>query len=146
MSVLLAVKEHVSWRNPITGRPRWFYLAMIAVLGGVLLLSRVGEPSDQLKVCLFRTVTGLPCMTCGMTRAFHAISHGHLREALAFHPLSLVFYGVTVFHLFWACLRLLGSRLCLVTRLQHPVRMMAAGAMVLLFVFWIPRLIGSALG
>ena len=146
MPVLMAVKEHVTWRNPITGRPRWFYLAMIAALGGVLLLSRVGEPSDELRVCLFRTVTGLPCMTCGMTRAFHALSHGHLQEALAFHPLSLVFYGLTIFHLLWACLRLLGLRLRLLTRLQHPIRVMIAGAMMLLFVFWIPRLIASAFG
>jgi hypothetical protein len=131
-------------QNQVADRPRSFYLAMIAVLGGILLCSRFLEPPRFINVCLFKMVTGLPCMTCGLTRAFHAISLGHLQEALAVHPLSLFLYGLIVFHFLVACLRLLGWSSCLV-RVPNPVRAMACGTLGLLVVFWIPRLLASAL-
>jgi len=127
-------------QNQATDRPRSFYLAMAGVLGGVLLASRSLEPPRQINVCLFNLATGLPCMTCGLTRAFHAISLGHLRQALTYHPLSLILYGVTVFHFLVACLRLLGWRSRLISA-PNRVRAMVCGTLGLLFVFWIPRLL-----
>ena len=40
-------------------------------------------------LCLFHRLTGLECPGCGMTRAFHALTHGHVSEALSFNLLSL---------------------------------------------------------
>ena len=131
-------------QNQATDRPRSFYLAMAVVLGGVLLASRALEPPQQINVCLFNLVTGLPCMTCGLTRAFHAISLGDLRQALAYHPLSLILYGLTVFHFLVACLRLLGWRSRLIST-PNRVRTMVCGTLGLLFVFWIPRLLVAVL-
>lgn len=131
-------------KNQATDRPRSFYLAMAAVLGGILLASRALEPPRQINVCLFNLATGLPCMTCGLTRAFHALSLGHPRQALAYHPLSLILYGVTVFHFLVACLRLLGWRSRLISA-PHGVRAMVCGTLGLLFVFWIPRLLIAVL-
>ena len=37
--------------------------------------------------CPIRWLTGIPCAGCGMTRAVVSLSHGHVREALSFHPL-----------------------------------------------------------
>ena len=132
-------------RNRAMDRPRSFYLAMAGVLGCVLLASRFLEPPRSINVCLFNLATGLPCMTCGLTRAFHAISHGHLRQALAYHPLSLLLYGLVILHLLLACLRLLGWRFRLI-RTLNPVQTMIRGTVGLLFVFWIPRLLIAALG
>jgi hypothetical protein len=131
-------------KNQATDRPRSFYLAMAVVLGGVLLASRVLEPPRQINVCLFNLVTGLPCMTCGLTRAFHALSLGHLRQALAYHPLSLILYSVTVFHFLVASLRLLGWRSRLIST-PNRVRTMVCRTLGLLFVFWIPRLLVAVL-
>ena len=124
----------------VADRPRPFYLAMALALGSVLLASRFLEPPRAINVCLFNLVTGLPCMTCGLTRAFHAISLGNLRDALAYHPLSLFLYGLAVWHLLVAVLRLLGWRTRLL-RTPHPVRAMVAGTLGLLFFSWIPRLL-----
>jgi hypothetical protein len=128
----------------VADRPRPFYLAMALALGSALLASRFLEPPQSINVCLFNLVTGLPCMTCGLTRAFHAISLGNLRGALAYHPLSLFLYGLAVSHLLVAVLRLLGWRARLL-RTPHPVRAMAAGTLGLLFFSWIPRLLASIL-
>ena len=126
----------------VTERPRSFYAGMAAVLGGVLLASRMFEPPRRINVCLFNLVTGLPCMTCGLTRAFHAISAGRLREACAYHPLGLVLYGLAVFHLAVACLRLLGWRRRLV-RGANRVRAMVYGVMGVLLLVWVPRLLSA---
>lgn len=43
--------------------------------------------------CLFHRLTGLECPGCGMTRAFHAISHAGFSQALSFNLLSLAVYA-----------------------------------------------------
>ena len=37
--------------------------------------------------CLFRTITGIPCPGCGLTRAYISAFHGDLKTAWYFHPL-----------------------------------------------------------
>ena len=41
--------------------------------------------------CPLRSLTGIPCPFCGMTRACVAAVHGHLAQSLAFNP-----FGVAV--------------------------------------------------
>jgi len=41
-------------------------------------------------VCLFHRLTGLPCLTCGATRAAAAILAGDLAGALRLQPLALI--------------------------------------------------------
>jgi Protein of unknown function (DUF2752) len=45
--------------------------------------------------CPLRTLTGIPCPTCGMTRSFVAIAQGRLDQALGYH-----LFGPAVFLLF----------------------------------------------
>lgn len=44
-------------------------------------------------ICLMRRMTGVPCPTCGMSRAFFAFSHGAWRKAVRYHPLSPAVYA-----------------------------------------------------
>ncbi|MDR0946663.1 MAG: DUF2752 domain-containing protein [Ruminococcus sp.] len=37
--------------------------------------------------CIFRSVTGVPCIGCGGTRAGLALMHGEIKESIYFHPL-----------------------------------------------------------
>jgi len=83
---------------------------------------------------------GIPCITSGLTRAFHAISLGQFGAALAHHPLSLLLYGVTILHLLVACLRLLGWETRLI-KISNPVQAMIWATIGLLFLFWIPRVL-----
>jgi hypothetical protein len=45
-----------------------------------LLPVEVGPP------CPLRTLTGIPCPFCGMTRGVTALVHGHLSAAFGFNP------------------------------------------------------------
>ena len=40
--------------------------------------------------CLVRTVTGLPCPGCGITRALIAIARGNFREAWRLNPAAFM--------------------------------------------------------
>src|SRR4051794_9255393 len=53
-------------------------------LGGVLLAART--VSLHAPPCPMRTVTGIPCPGCGMTRLADAVAHGHLSRALHVDP------------------------------------------------------------
>jgi hypothetical protein len=47
-------------------------------------------------LCLFRSVTGMPCPTCGSTRAMFAIGRGDIATALALNPLLVLALAVGV--------------------------------------------------
>lgn len=39
--------------------------------------------------CLFASITGVPCMGCGTTRAFTSLLHGDIAGSLHYHPLLI---------------------------------------------------------
>ncbi len=43
-------------------------------------------------VCLFKKITGIPCPSCGMSRAFCSISRGRLWDAFHYNILSIALY------------------------------------------------------
>jgi Protein of unknown function (DUF2752) len=90
-----------AWRGALRAAPAF-------ALGSILLACRFIDPSSLPDVCLFRMITGFPCMFCGLTHAFHAISLGHFSEAIRYHPLAFPAYGLVVFHFVLACLRAFG--------------------------------------
>ncbi|MBN2851502.1 MAG: DUF2752 domain-containing protein [Clostridia bacterium] len=45
--------------------------------------------SDQ-SICVFKKVTGIPCPSCGMTRAFLFLLQGDIENAFILHPLFLL--------------------------------------------------------
>jgi hypothetical protein len=56
-------------------------------IGGVLLVGRtVGL---HLPACPLRTITGVPCPGCGVTRLADAVAHGRVGEALGADPLGV---------------------------------------------------------
>jgi hypothetical protein len=59
-------------------------LASVLLLGFLVLFL---VPPDRLPLprCVFHSVTGHSCLTCGMTRSLHAVSHGQWAESLRHH-------------------------------------------------------------
>jgi hypothetical protein len=77
-----------SWRPLAAGELDhellWSVLGIVWAAGAVVWLGTFGVPPIA---CAFRSITGLPCPTCGTTRALVALVHGAWRESLALHPL-----------------------------------------------------------
>ena len=85
---------------PVDGADRihewaWGGLSAAAVLGARLL------PFDSMPAlpCMFRELTGYPCMSCGMTRAFRYMAHAQPATAWRYSPLGCAVFVVA---LLWA--------------------------------------------
>jgi uncharacterized protein DUF2752 len=66
-------------------------LGAIFLACGVIMAAGVGVLHlDRMPVtfCMFKAVTGLPCLTCGTTRAFARLFALDLRGAVIMNPLS----------------------------------------------------------
>jgi hypothetical protein len=59
-----------------------------AAAGGMLAIAAAWPllPLHPPLACPLRSLTGVPCPLCGMTRAVVAAAHGHLATSLAFNP------------------------------------------------------------
>ena len=66
-------------------------LIRIAVLVAIFIVAWFWEWQGA-NLCLFHTLTGLECPGCGMTRAFHAISHGDFAAAINYNIFAPVVY------------------------------------------------------
>ncbi len=66
-------------------------LALLLLVPLVPALATGGLPP-----CFFRRLTGVPCPTCGGTRAAIALAHGDLAGALAVNPLVTLGLGLLV--------------------------------------------------
>jgi hypothetical protein len=91
------------WRPLIPGEPDpellWgSLLAASALIAAGWLISGLPTP-----LCPLHALTGIPCPTCGMTRATTALLHGHPVEALQWNPLmTLVLSGAALYVLYAA--------------------------------------------
>jgi hypothetical protein len=79
--------------------------ALWLMVGGAclcLLGVALATPGIQLPRCVFKTLTGLPCPTCGVTRTVIALSRGDLPRALFMNPLATVACGIGLVYLAYA--------------------------------------------
>lgn len=118
------------------GRPLGAILASCGLLAGALVLllhlDRLPFP-----VCLFKQITGLPCLSCGGTRALGQLALFHVEAALRVNPLAML---VSVSVLAWgaADAALLPSGRALGLELSAPARRVArVAALGLLLANWV---------
>jgi cytochrome b len=76
----------------------WGTIGLIA-----LVAARIVPPglTDFYK-CPFHSFTGIPCLTCGMTRSFRHIVHGRFFEAFSLNPLGAMFCIFTILFVVYA--------------------------------------------
>ena len=94
-------------------------------------------------LCMFHEITGLPCLTCGMTRCGIQFFHGHFLAALKWNPLVFTaLSGLTAFDLYaFATLATRGPRLRISFDTQ-TARTFVRGAVILALVLnWIYLLV-----
>ena len=57
--------------------------------------------SDELGVCLFKRITGIPCPSCGSTRSVLSLLNGDILAAMYLNPFGLLLVTVLVVSPIW---------------------------------------------
>jgi ascorbate-specific PTS system EIIC-type component UlaA len=81
-------------RRPLAGREvdhERLWLS-VALAGAALVVLWVAAGHEELPrvICPFRHLTGIPCFTCGGTRAVLALTRGDVRAAFLWNPLVAI--------------------------------------------------------
>ena len=73
-------------------RPGAENILALAALAGLVVarLLTVKHAGRVPELCVFRRVTGMPCPSCGLTRATIAAAHGDFGSSVRLHPLGPV--------------------------------------------------------
>jgi uncharacterized protein DUF2752 len=104
-----------------------------------LLPARRPLPFD---VCLFHRFTGLPCLTCGLTRSVCLFARGEWSASLSMHPAGGLAFGALIVASLWLLAEAAAGR-DLKTRLRTRLFSLAFWAGVSLSVLtWTGRLSG----
>jgi Protein of unknown function (DUF2752) len=123
-------------KAPVGRLPLGAVFGTIAGLGA-LAVGLLGLDRLPFSVCLFKTLTGLPCPTCGSTRAVGCLVHLDLAGALAMNPLATMAAGVLAI---WALcdFGLLARGRALEIEMGRPLgRVVRYAAVAAVFVNWV---------
>ncbi len=66
--------------------------------------------NDGFTVCIIKNVTGIPCPSCGSTRAVEALFHGNLIESILWNPFGLLLTSFLVILPVWILIDLIKKR------------------------------------
>jgi hypothetical protein len=106
----------------------------LAATGASLLLAAAVLPLDapplSLFVCPLRAATGLPCLACGCTHAFHFAVRLEARQAFLASPLGALLALACAAHAVWTLLRLCGLPWAPQVAVTRGVRWAAALALL----------------
>jgi len=81
------------------------------IYGGIVLLAllaaRLGHIASMAPSCAFEGLLGVPCPTCGSTRAVVHLSHGEVASAFAMNPAVTLVIVFAVLFLFYSLIALM---------------------------------------
>ncbi len=110
-------------------------LWLVAAASAVALRPLWLALAPHLRPCIFRTLTGLPCPTCGTTSAAVAFLHGDLALAFARNPLATLFGAIFIVGAPIAALWAVAGGPAVVLRVPFPRWLRLVGVGVI-FVNW----------
>lgn len=120
-------------------RKRAALIAIAAV--AVFVLSALWRPADDgFVLCLWRRATSVPCPSCGMTRAFCALSRGEWSVALDYNFVAPAVYGLLWVVLALASAELTLGRAFLVPAWQRSKRVLVPFYLVAMAIVWVVEL------
>jgi hypothetical protein len=102
-------------------------------LAGVGYIVWQSGPGSGPPLCVFRRFTGVPCPTCGTTRAVLAVGSGRVVEAVLLNPFVTIAGAVGGA---WLALRVIAGRRVRLHLGVRTRRVALAGLVVLFIVNW----------
>ena len=112
----------------------------LAAAAVALLAAAVVVPLDApFLSCPFRAATGLPCLSCGCTHAFHFFVRGQFAQAFAASPLGALLAFACFAHAGWTALRLAGMPWAPKLDVTPALRWTAVAAIAANWVFLVVR-------
>ena len=96
------------------------YGIIYGTIAALILVAVRILPDDALPACVFRSITGFPCPTCGGTRSLGSLSRGDLLGSISLNPLVAV-------AVLAALLSLAARIVSLLMDLRQPVLVMTGG-------------------
>ena len=95
----------------------WSSVTLLAVLAGLLIFWLPG----LVAACPLKALTGLPCCSCGATRAFLALVKGDALGALRLNPLfTLIYMGAAAYAVYGFTVVALGLRRIRISITSRP--------------------------
>jgi hypothetical protein len=109
-------------------------LLSVPILGVKVLLPQI---------CVSRTLLGVPCPGCGMTRSFAALIRGDILKAVIFNPMGPVLFLACLFQIPYRIIEYTGiwNRNSLWDRFRQRLDALACILLAGLMVVWIARLV-----
>src|SRR5437660_6245291 len=126
-------------RRPLApGETNHELLWLSVSLGGLALAATWLALKLPWPICLFHSLTGHPCLTCGATRSAVAFFHAHFFAAFQWNPLAFLFYSaLSIFNLYALAVIVTRSPRAGIVELTASQRKFSRGAIVgLLALSW----------
>ncbi|MFV0378304.1 MAG: DUF2752 domain-containing protein [Mangrovibacterium sp.] len=98
---------------PISRTKLYTLLSIVCISGYAWLLiqlSQNGTNTGLPTVCFIKSVTGVPCPSCGSTRSVLELLHGQLKSAFLLNPLGFVLLAGLLIIPLWLLFDLLSQR------------------------------------
>lgn len=100
----------IEWRALAAGdvdhERLWSAVIVAGAAAGAIVLQVTGMPALP---CVFKTITGLPCLSCGAGRSLAALMHGDVPSAARLNPLVPLAAGGAVAYVVYAAGALLAG-------------------------------------
>ncbi|NDI99164.1 DUF2752 domain-containing protein [Flavobacterium sp. LaA7.5] len=65
------------------------------------ILLRETPKHNNMPVCFFKNITGIPCPSCGNTRSVLTLMKGNIKDAVLINPLGLIVAAILLVFPFW---------------------------------------------
>jgi hypothetical protein len=122
-------------RSEIDHELIWLSISVVS-LGAAALWLAIGLPWPA---CMFHELTGLPCVTCGMTRCSIQFFHGQFAAALKWNPfVFLALCGVAAYDIYaFATIMMRAPRLRIRFSTQRAKRVVRVSVVSALALNWV---------
>ncbi|MBA4387462.1 MAG: hypothetical protein C0404_05735 [Verrucomicrobia bacterium] len=91
------IEKPTSYAPVLAAHLTWLVLSGLALAGSFV----VSTQRIPFRLCMFNNITGYPCISCGFTRGFTGLAHGHWDAVLLDCPLAILLYAITILVFAW---------------------------------------------